>query len=156
MPANRSDRGVLSKRLARNSRKRSRRTYALQVLDSLETRVLLSYTFSLVGQTATVSPVAATGGPFLVDEVMVSGNPLLEWSQDNGTKFSLDWDSATPRVLGTNQTLMRQELDTATGKTFWSQFTSAVTGPVGSLVTLNDTSPTSDQWNMAAVEVLAD
>jgi len=67
-----------------------------------------------------------------------------------------DWDSATARTLGPNQTLMRQELDTAKGKTFWSQFTSAVTGPAASLVTLNDTAPTTDQWNMAAVEVLAD
>ncbi|HLM86584.1 MAG TPA: Ig-like domain-containing protein, partial [Solirubrobacteraceae bacterium] len=66
-----------------------------------------------------------------------------------------DATSATSRTLGSNQTLMRQELDTAAGKTFWSQFTSDVTGPIGSLVMLNDTAPTADQWNMAAVEVLA-
>ncbi len=66
------------------------------VLEPLETRTLLSYTFSLAGQTATVSPVGATGGPILIDEVVVGVNPLLEWSQDNGTTFSTDWDSATP------------------------------------------------------------
>ena len=66
-----------------------------------------------------------------------------------------DADQALARTLGSNQTLMRQELDTAAGKTFWSQFTSAITGPAGSLVTLNDTAPTSDRWNMAAVEILA-
>ena len=57
---------------------------------------MLSYTFSLVGQTATVSPVAATGGPILIDEVLITGNPFLEWSQDNGLTFSADWDSSTP------------------------------------------------------------
>ena len=66
------------------------------MLESLENRTLLAYTFSLVGQTATVSPVAATGGPILIDEVVVAGNPLLEWSQDNGVTFSTDWDRATP------------------------------------------------------------
>ena len=67
-----------------------------------------------------------------------------------------DSDSATARTLGANQTLMRQDLDTTAGKTFWSQFTSAVTGPAGSVVTMNDTEPTSDQWNMAAVEIVSD
>jgi hypothetical protein len=65
-----------------------------------------------------------------------------------------DWGSATLHTLGSNQTLLRQDLDTAGGNTFWSQFTSAITGPAGSLVTMNDTAPTKDQWNMAAVEVL--
>jgi len=66
-----------------------------------------------------------------------------------------DADQALARTLGSNQTLMRQELDTTAGKTFWSQFTSAITGPAGSLVTLNDTAPTTDRWNIAAVEILA-
>jgi len=43
-----------------------------------------------------VSPVANTGGPILINEVVVAGNPLLEWSQDGGVTFSTDWDSATP------------------------------------------------------------
>ncbi len=76
--------------------------------EPLEDRTLLSYTFSLVGQTATVSPVANTGGPILIDEVLVAGNPLLEWSQDNGMTFSTDWDDATP---GT-QTLPANTLST--------------------------------------------
>jgi hypothetical protein len=67
-----------------------------------------------------------------------------------------DWSSATSRTLGPNQTLMRQDLDTAGGNTFWSQFTSDVTGPAGSTVTMNDTAPTKDIWNMAAVEIVSD
>jgi hypothetical protein len=65
-------------------------------LDCLEGRIVPSYTFSLAGQTATVFPVANTGGPLLIDEVMVGGSSLLEWSQDGGQTFSTDWDSGTP------------------------------------------------------------
>ena len=57
-----------------------------------------SYTFSLAGTAATVSPVASTGGPILIDSVLVAGTPYLEWSQDNGVTFSLDWDDGTAGV----------------------------------------------------------
>jgi hypothetical protein len=67
-----------------------------------------------------------------------------------------DWSNATSRTLGPNQTLMRQDLDTVGGNTFWSQFTSAITGPAGSVVTMNDPAPTNDVWNMAAVEIVSD
>jgi Bacterial Ig domain/Lysyl oxidase len=88
-----------------------------------------------------------------------SGEPSVTLSTQGGRSLvyavGSDADHAIGRTLGSNQTLMRQELDTAAGKTFWSQFTSAITGPAGSLVTLNDTAPTGDRWNMAAVEILA-
>ncbi len=67
-----------------------------------------------------------------------------------------DWDNAVGRTLGSNQIMLRQYLDTKTGDTFWSQYTGYVTGVSGSAVTMNDTAPTSDDWNMAAVEVLGD
>jgi hypothetical protein len=89
----RRDGRALPKRIGMRSRKGPRAAFALE---SLESRTLLAYTFSLVGQTATVSPVAATGGPILIDEVLITGNPFLEWSQDNGVTFSADWDDATP------------------------------------------------------------
>ena len=67
-----------------------------------------------------------------------------------------DWDAATARTLGPNQMMLHQFLDTGTGDTFWSQYTGQITGAAGESVTLNDTAPTSDQWNMAAVEILGD
>jgi hypothetical protein len=67
-----------------------------------------------------------------------------------------DWSNATARTLGPNQVQLRQTLDTRTGDTFWSQYTNAVTGPAGEAITLNDTAPTGDEWNMAAVEILGD
>src|SRR6516162_2204986 len=74
------------------ARKRRRQ----MALEPLESRVVLSYTFSLVGQTATVSPVANTGGPFLIAEVFTAGQNLLEYSQDNGVTFSTNWDPTVP------------------------------------------------------------
>jgi hypothetical protein len=63
-----------------------------------------------------------------------------------------DWDNAVSRTAGSGQVLMHQWVDTTTFDTYWVQ----ATGPApttGSLVTVNDTAPTSDQWNLAAVEV---
>ena len=91
LPNTRAVRGTRSSLISR-----TRRTRRRSALESLESRTLLAYTFSLVGQAATVSPVAATGGPMLIDEVLIAGNPFLEWSQDNGSTFSADWDDATP------------------------------------------------------------
>jgi len=89
-----------------------------------------------------------------------SGAPSvsLKTSHDESLVYAVgnDWDAATARTLGPNQVLLRQFLDTKTGDTFWSQYTGAVTGMAGEAVTLNDTAPTTDQWNMAAVEILGD
>ena len=67
-----------------------------------------------------------------------------------------DWDRALARTLGPNQTLLNAYLDTGTGDTYWSQYTSAVVPFTGTPVTLNDTAPTGDRWNFAAVELLGD
>jgi hypothetical protein len=91
-----------------------------------------SYTFSLVGTTATVNPVASTGGPIRIDTVLISGNPYLEWSQDNGATISIDWDDATAGV---------QMLAAATSSTI----NLTPTTGVGSSITLGDPiSPASD------------
>lgn len=67
-----------------------------------------------------------------------------------------DWDNAVARTLGPNQTILDQYLDTSTGDTYWSQYTSAVLGNTMSSVTINDTAPTTDQWDLAAVELTSD
>jgi hypothetical protein len=67
-----------------------------------------------------------------------------------------DWDNAIARTVGTNQLLDHQWLDTATGDAFWVQNLTSPTGQAGSVVTLNDTAPTSDRWNFAAVEILGE
>jgi hypothetical protein len=48
-----------------------------------------------------------------------------------------------------------QWVNTATGDTYWVQGTAAPSAAAGQAVTLTDTAPTADQYDFAAVEVLA-
>ena len=66
-----------------------------------------------------------------------------------------DWSAPLARTLGPSQVMLHQELD-GSGKTFWSQYTGQVTGAAKTSVTINDTAPGEDRWNMAAVELLGD
>ena len=64
-----------------------------------------------------------------------------------------DWDNATARVMGSGQTSVDQYL-AAINATFWTQREVATTAAAGTKVTINDTAPTTDRWNLAAVEIL--
>jgi len=90
----------------------------------------------------------------------LSGAPSvsLKTTEEGSLVFAVgnDYDNAIARTLGTNQLMLHQYLDLRTSDTFWSQYTGQITGPAGETVTLNDTAPTADQWNMAAVEVRGD
>ena len=96
-----------------------------------------------VGASATAA--GATGAP------SVSLVPTLNGSFVYGV--GNDWDGALGRVLGPNQTMVHQWIDTSVGDTFWVQALAA-SATAGAPVTLNDTSPTNHQWNFAAVEIL--
>ena len=78
----------------------------------------------------------------------------LTTTRNNSWVFGVgtDWDKATARTLGANQTLVHQFL--ATSKTFWIQSQSATTPASGTLVTINDTAPTTDRYNMTICEIL--
>jgi hypothetical protein len=65
-----------------------------------------------------------------------------------------DYDSATARTLGSGQTMVHQWLETTLGDTYWVQRLTNPVSAAGSLVTINDTSPASDRWNLAVVEVV--
>ena len=99
-----------------------------------------------VGASATAA--GASGAPSVT--LTTSGPKSLVFAVGN------DWDKATARTLGPNQLMLHQFLNTRSGDAFWSQYTGQVTGPTGEAVTLNDTAPTTDQWNMAAVELVND
>ena len=64
-----------------------------------------------------------------------------------------DWDTATSRTVGAGQAIVHQRLATA-GDTFWVEARSAPVASI-SLTQLNDTAPTADQWNYAAVEIVS-
>jgi hypothetical protein len=100
------------------------------------------------GAGATVVGGAASGAPSI----------SLNTTEEGSLVFAVgnDYDAATARTLGSNQSMLHQYVDTKTGDTFWSQYTGLITGAAGTTVTLNDTAPTNDQWNMAAVEVRGD
>jgi fibronectin type 3 domain-containing protein len=63
-----------------------------------------------------------------------------------------DWDNATARTVGANQTLQSQTL-ASSGDTFWSQSQTSPTGAAGTTVSINDTAPTADRWNLALLEI---
>jgi len=65
-----------------------------------------------------------------------------------------DWDNGVARTPGPNQTVVQQYIATV-GDTFWvQQVTNPVTGS-GTSVTINDTAPTGDRYNLTICEVRA-
>lgn len=65
-----------------------------------------------------------------------------------------DWDRAVARQLPVGWVFLDQLLNVQTGDTFWSQYTNQPTGAAGSTVSVADTQPTGDHWNLAAVELV--
>ena len=64
-----------------------------------------------------------------------------------------DWDNATARTVGANQSMVHQYLATV-GDTFWIQRQNATTQASGTTVTINDTAPTGDRFNLSVVEIV--
>jgi hypothetical protein len=65
-----------------------------------------------------------------------------------------DWDHAIARAPVSGQILVHQRVDTQVGDTYWVQST-VTPSSAYSVVEIHDTSPTTDQWNYAAVEIVA-
>lgn len=65
-----------------------------------------------------------------------------------------DWDGAVARRPVSGQLLQQQWLADPPGDTFWVQSTKAPTTKAG-LVTITDDLPTTNRWNLAAVEIKA-
>jgi hypothetical protein len=65
-----------------------------------------------------------------------------------------DWDSAIARTAGANQNLVHQFLAT-TGDTYWVQKQNTPTALNGTPVSIDDTAPTTDRFNLSIVEILA-
>jgi beta-lactam-binding protein with PASTA domain len=66
-----------------------------------------------------------------------------------------DWNRAVSRAVGAGQTMIHEWADSGVGDTFWVQARSAPVANAGANATINDSSPTTDQWNLAAIEILA-
>ena len=64
-----------------------------------------------------------------------------------------DWTGAVARTVPANQTMVNQIVDSSAASTFWVQRLTAAVAASGTAVTINDTAPTNDRWNYAAVEI---
>jgi hypothetical protein len=65
-----------------------------------------------------------------------------------------DWGAAALRKVPIGQNAWIQVLDLTARKTFWTQSTSSATPSAGTAVTINDTAPTADPFNIVGVEIL--
>lgn len=94
---------------------------------------------------ATASKSAATGTP----------TATVVTTRNNSWVFGVgnDYDSAIARTAGTGQSLVHQDL-TSAGDTYWVQMQNSPTPTSGTSVTINDTAPTSDSYNLSVVEIL--
>jgi hypothetical protein len=94
---------------------------------------------------ATKSASAASGAP----TGSVTTTRANSWVWGVGT----DWATATARTIGSGQTMVQQYL-APVGDTYWVQRRTATTPTSGTVVTINDTAPTADMWNLSIVEIL--
>jgi len=99
----------------------------------------------LTAAVASAGASAATGAPSVTVTTTRAGSWV--WGVGN------DWDRATARTVGSGQTKVDEYL-APVGDTLWVQRQNAAAPLPGTAVTLNDTAPTTDRWNLAAVEVL--
>jgi hypothetical protein len=96
------------------------------------------------GTTAGAS--AAKGAPTAMLTTTSSGSWV--WGIGN------DWDQAISRTVGVSQTKVDEFL-ASTGDTFWTQRQTNSTPTSGTAVTITDTAPTSDRWNLSLIEIVA-
>lgn len=106
--------------------------------------------FAFTGSDSVVGATARNGG--------ASGAPSqnLITTRDNSWVWGVIWDwsnNVTP-VLGSNQTQQAIVNDSTGGDAGWVQSQTNVTPSSGTTVTINDTSPTTDNWNLVMVEIL--
>jgi hypothetical protein len=97
------------------------------------------------GTGAAASASAPSGAPSVTITTQTAGSDSFA--------VGADWDNAIARTPDTGQSLIDQWVDSTDGDTFWVQGSSGTSAAAGEPVTIDDTAPTSDQWNMAAVEV---
>lgn len=65
-----------------------------------------------------------------------------------------DWDASTARTIGSNQTMVKEFQATVNGSDFWVQRQTNTTAASGTVVTMNDTLPTADRWNIFLWEIM--
>ncbi len=98
------------------------------------------------GLGASARSSARSGAPSVSLKTLGKGSMVLA--------VGSDWDQTIPRTPRSGQVVLNQWLDTGDGDTFWVQSISGVVAQPGT-VTIVDTQPTTDRYDLAAVEVRA-
>jgi len=133
---------------------RATATAALSNLSVTSTPSVSTYTQSL-----TVVTFSGAGGSGASATASTTGAPTVSLTATKAGSLVFgvgnDWDGATARTLGASQVMAHQWLSTPTGDTYWVQNTTTPTASAGVVVQINDTAPTTDRFNLAAVEVVA-
>jgi hypothetical protein len=85
-----------------------------------------------------------------------AGAPVatLTTTRANSLVFGVgnDYDGATARTVGAGQSMIAQSLSSV-GDTYWVQRLDGSVATVGTIVTINDTAPTANRFNLAIVEI---
>lgn len=100
---------------------------------------------SVSGVGASVAASGSSGAPSA--SLTTQGATSLVFAVGN------DWDSATARTFPSGWTKLDEWSNSASGDDYWSQYTNTPTGAAGSVVKAGDTAPTTDRWNLVAVEL---
>jgi hypothetical protein len=129
----------------------------MQVTAALSKRVAASITVVVYSGTDT-SGTNGSGAIGAINGASAgSGAPSasLTTTRDGSWVYGVgnDYDNAIPRTVGPNQTKVHEYLP-AVNDTYWVQSQNAPTPTAGTSVTINDTAPTTDRWNLSIVEVL--
>jgi uncharacterized repeat protein (TIGR01451 family) len=139
------------------------RTFATTALTNVSVTATLSQSFtsSLTVMSFTGVNTTGTNGSGAIG-VTGTGNANPGWptaslvtTKNNSLVIGVgyDWDNAIAHTAGANQTIVHQYF-APVGDTHWVQMQNAATPLSGTSVTINDTAPTGDRYNLSIVEVL--
>ncbi|WP_350339209.1 Ig domain-containing protein [Geomonas sp. Red32] len=118
-------------------------------------RNVSSGSLTVLSFTGTASGASAIGAVGSGNSLSGAPTASLVTTRANSWVFGTgnDWSAAIGRTVGANQTMVHQFLSNGTGDTYWVQSQSAATPLAGSTVTINDTAPTGDRYNLSIVEI---
>jgi hypothetical protein len=139
------------------------RTFATSALTNVSVTATLSQSFnsSMTVMSFTGVDISGTNGSGAIGATGTgNANPgapgaTLVTTRNNSWVFGVgnDWDNAIARSPGTNQTIVHQSL-APVGDTYWVQTLNSSTLVSGTTVTVTDTAPTNDRYNLSICEIL--
>jgi len=107
--------------------------------------VLTSFTGAARTTAASATGGARTGPPSVTVTTTIPGSTV--WAVGH------DWDHAIHRTPNPGQALIHEYVDNRVHDTFWVQDTEATIPEAGTVVTMGDSHPTTDRWELAVVEI---